>query len=105
MKPEKQPTVYMLASRRHGTLYIGVTSDLCSRISAHKQGVVEGFTKCYGVKILVWFQTFDSMDEAIRREKQLKEWQRGWKIELIEKQNPIWLDLYTKACGYTDPTP
>ena len=105
MKPEKQPTVYILASSRHGTLYIGVTSDLCSRISAHKQGLIEGFTKTYGVKMLVWFLTFDSMDDAIRREKQLKEWQRGWKIELIEKQNPTWRDLYSEACGYTDPTP
>ena len=105
MKPEKQPTVYILASRRHGTLYVGVTSGLCSRVSAHKQGLIEGFTKRYSVKMLVWFQSFDSMDDAIRREKQLKEWQRGWKIELIEKQNPTWRDLYSEACGYTDPTP
>jgi putative endonuclease len=96
---EKQPAVYILASRRHGTLYIGVTSDLCSRIVAHKEGRIPGFTARYGVKQLVWFQYFNSMDEAIRREKQMKEWRRGWKIELIETSNPTWCDLFEDTCG------
>ena len=104
MEREKHPTVYILASRRHGTLYIGVTSNLCSRVSDHKQGRIPGFTKKYGVKMLVWHESLGTMDDAIRREKQLKEWQRGWKIELIEKLNPTWRDLYTEVCGYSDPT-
>jgi putative endonuclease len=103
MTQEKFPAVYLLASRRHGTLYIGVTSDLCSRVSAHKQGLIDGFTRKYGVKMLVWYQNFDTMNEAIHREKQMKEWRRGWKIELIEKQNPVWIDLYTEVCGYIEP--
>jgi putative endonuclease len=103
LKEEKQPAVYILASRRHGTLYIGVTSNLCNRVSSHKQGLAEGFTKRYGVKMLVWFQEFASMEDAIRREKQLKEWRRAWKIELIEKLNPTWLDLFGEVCGLTDP--
>jgi putative endonuclease len=77
MREDKVPAVYILASKRHGTLYIGVTSDLCSRIAAHKQGTVPGFTRKYSVKIFVWYELLGSMDEAIRREKQLKEWQRG----------------------------
>ena len=95
----KLPTVYILASARHGTLYIGVTSDLCSRIGAHKDGKISGFTAKYGVKQLVWFGHFDTMQDAIRREKQLKEWKRGWKIELIEKLNPLWCDLFDETCG------
>jgi putative endonuclease len=100
---EKNPTVYLLASKRHGTLYCGVTSDLCSRISLHKQGYYSGFTKKYDVKMLVWHNEFPSMEEAIRREKQIKEWQRAWKIELIEKMNPTWRDLYEEHCGLLDP--
>jgi putative endonuclease len=96
---EKQPAVYIVASKRHGTLYIGVTSDLCSRIAAHKAGSIEGFTKKYGVKQLVWFEYHDSMEAAIQREKKLKEWQRGWKITLIEKINPTWRDLFEETCG------
>ena len=96
---EKSPCVYIVASRRHGTIYIGVTSDLCSRIRQHKVGEYEGFTKDYGIKMLVWFENFGSMQEAIKREKQLKEWQRGWKITLIEKLNPMWLDLFDEQCG------
>lgn len=96
---EKVPCVYILASKRHGTLYIGVTGDLCSRIRDHKLGTIEGFTKRYNVKLLVWFELFGSMEEAIKREKQMKEWQRGWKIELIEKMNPVWTDLYDEQCG------
>ncbi len=96
---EKQPAVYILASRRHGTLYTGVTSDLCSRIAAQKDGQIPGFTKQYGVKLLMWFEYFDSMEAAIRREKQIKEWRRAWKINLIEKLNPMWRDLFEDTCG------
>ncbi|WP_119390473.1 GIY-YIG nuclease family protein [Taklimakanibacter lacteus] len=99
MREEKVPAVYILASKRHGTLYVGVTSDLCSRIAAHKQGSIPGFTRKYKVKMLVWYEFPGSMEEAIRREKQLKEWQRGWKVELIENLNPIWRDLFEEMCG------
>jgi putative endonuclease len=99
MRDEKVPAVYILASGRHGTLYIGVTSDLCSRIAAHKDRSIAGFTKKYGVDLLVWYEYLGSMEEAIRREKQLKEWRRGWRIELIEKLNPIWRDLFEELCG------
>lgn len=86
--------VYMLASRRHGTLYIGVTSDLLARIAQHRQGVHDGFTKRYGVKRLVWIEWHDSIEAAIHREKRLKEYPRAWKINLIERDNREWLDLY-----------
>jgi putative endonuclease len=89
-----QPCVYMLASQRNGTLYIGVTSDLIKRIGEHKSNLAESFTKPYQVHQLVWYETTESMESAITREKQLKEWQRKWKIELIEKSNPYWNDLY-----------
>ena len=97
MREEIQPAVYILASRRNGTLYIGVTSDICSRIAQHRDGSIPGFTKTYDVKILVWFQYFDSMADAIQRE-QLKEWKRVWKLELIESSNSDWRDLYGEAC-------
>ena len=96
---ERQPAVYVMASKRHGTLYIGVTSDICSRANSRKAGEIPGFTKHYGVKQLVRFQYFESMDNAIRREKQMKEWRRAWKIELIEKSNPAWRDLHEETCG------
>ncbi|MFZ5677426.1 MAG: GIY-YIG nuclease family protein [Pseudomonadota bacterium] len=99
MREERVPAVYILASKRYGTLYIGVTSDLCSRIAAHKEGTIPGFTRRYGVKFLVWYELLGSMEEAIKREKQLKEWRRDWKIELIEKLNPAWRDLYEETCG------
>ncbi len=99
MRAEIQPAVYILASRRNGTLYIGVTSDLCSRIAQHKDGSIPGFTKKYDVKILVWYQYFDAMAEAIKREKQMKEWKRDWKIKLIQSSNPDWRDLYAETCG------
>ena len=86
--------VYMMASRRHGTLYIGVTSDLISRVVQHRDGALEGFTKRYGVKRLVWFEPHDFMTEAIRREKALKKYKRDWKINLIERENPGWNDLF-----------
>ena len=90
----KQPCVYILASKRNGTLYTGVTSDLVQRVWQHKNGVVEGFTKRYGVDLLVWFELHETMASAIAREKAIKEWQRAWEIELIEKSNPTWRDLY-----------
>ena len=90
----KQPCVYLLASRRNGTLYTGVTSDVVQRVWQHKNDVVEGFTKRYGVHTLVWFEIHETMASAIAREKAIKEWKRAWKVELIEKNNPTWRDLY-----------
>lgn len=89
-----QPAVYILASKRNGTLYIGVTSDLRKRIWDHREGVVEGFTKKYAVHMLVYYELFTDMYSAITREKRLKKWRRAWKIRLIEKQNPRWDDLW-----------
>lgn len=89
-----QPCVYILTSQRNGTLYIGVTSDLTKRVWEHQSDVVEGFTKQYQVHTLVWYEVHESMESAITREKQLKEWRRQWKVELIEKSNPYWNDLY-----------
>ena len=90
----RQPCVYILASRRNGTLYVGVTSDLVKRVWEHKSDIVEGFTERYSVHILVWFEQHDTMESAISREKAIKEWKRRWKLELIEQQNPEWRDLY-----------
>jgi putative endonuclease len=90
----KQPAVYILASERNGTLYIGVTSDLVKRIWEHKKNLIKGFTKRYSVHHLVWYELHDSMNFAIEREKNIKEWKRAWKIKLIEKNNPNWNDLY-----------
>jgi putative endonuclease len=89
----KQPCVYILASRRYGTLYIGVTSDLISRLYQHRTGEVKGFTSRYAVHRLARFEQFATMYEAIAREKQLKRWHRQWKINLIESENPDWHDL------------
>ena len=91
---EKQPAVYILASKRNGTLYIGVTSDLKKRAWEHKDDAVEGFTKRYGVHNLVYYQLHGDIPSAITREKQMKKWNRAWKLELIEKQNPDWKDLW-----------
>ncbi len=90
----KQFSVYIVASRRNGTLYIGVTSDLVARIWQHKTKAVAGFTARYGCDRLVYFEMLDSAEAAITREKQMKEWRRAWKIALIEEANPDWLDLY-----------
>lgn len=90
----KQPAVYILGSKRNGTLYIGVTSDLKKRGWEHKNDFVDGFTKRYGVHRLVYYELHADMASAITREKQLKKWNRSWKIELIEKQNPGWTDLW-----------
>ena len=86
-------------SRRNGTLYVGVTSDLMKRVWEYKNGVVEGFTKRYGVHILVWYELHQTMESAIAREKILKEWKRRWKLELIERGNPQWHDLYPALLG------
>ncbi len=86
--------VYILASKRNGTLYIGVTSDLIKRVWEHKQKLADGFTKKYDVSVLVYFEKTSDVKEAIKREKQLKAWKRDWKLKLIEKDNPIWKDLY-----------
>ena len=91
---EKQPAVYILASKRNGTLYIGVTSDLTKRVWEHKNGMVEGFTKRYNVHRLVWYEIHESMESALTREKRMKEWKRAWKLELPEGANPEWEDLY-----------
>jgi putative endonuclease len=90
----KQPCVYLLASRRNGTLYVGVTSDVVKRVWEHKENLIDGFTKRYGVHTLVWYELHESMEAAIQREKAIKEWKRRWKVELIEKTNPQWRDLY-----------
>ncbi len=89
-----QPAVYILASKRNGTLYIGVTSDLVKRIWEHRNDMVEGFTKRYGVHQLVWYELHENIASAIRREKRLKGWKRAWKLQLIENTNPNWQDLY-----------
>ncbi len=86
--------MYILASQRNGTLYVGVTSGLVKRTYEHRTGAVPGFTKTYGVKRLVYFEEFERIEDAILREKQVKRWKRSWKIELIEKDNPDWRDLW-----------
>lgn len=91
-----QPCVYILASKRNGTLYIGVTSDLLKRVWEHKNDFVDGFTKEHGVHRLVWYELHATMESAIAREKALKNWHRAWKIRIIEENNPEWLDLYEK---------
>jgi putative endonuclease len=87
-------SVYMLASKRYGTLYIGVTGDLGRRIHEHREKLTPGFTSRYGVHRLVWYETYDDPRDAIAREKALKTWRRDWKIRLIEDVNPLWQDLY-----------
>ncbi|MCK5241551.1 GIY-YIG nuclease family protein [bacterium] len=96
----KQPCVYILASQRNGTLYVGVTSDLIRRVWEHKNGLVEGFTKRYAVHDLVWYEVHETMESAIGREKAIKEWKRNWKLEMIEKGNPDWKDIYNELTGF-----
>ena len=86
--------VYMMANRRNGTIYTGVSSDLIARVYAHREGLIEGFTKRHGCKLLVWFERHEDLQEARRRELQIKEWKRAWKIRLIEERNLEWNDLY-----------
>ncbi len=93
---ERQPCVYLLASRRNGTLYVGVTSNLPARIWQHRNNAVEGFTRQHHVHDLVWFELHETMGSAITREKAIKAWKRVWKIGLIEKSNPYWRDLYAE---------
>ncbi len=91
---EKGGFVYIMASGRNGTLYIGVTADLVKRVWQHRNGTADGFTKRYGCNLLVWFEQFGDVELAIRREKQMKEWQRLWKLRVIEEMNPDWNDLF-----------
>ena len=99
--------VYIMANRRNGTIYVGVTSDLVKRVWEHRNGVVPGFTKKYGCKLLVWFEAHDDLQEARRRELQMKEWNRAWKVRLIEERNLDWDDLYPTlfGVGSADPGP
>ena len=94
MKTQKTYNVYINASKKNGTLYIGVTSNLKKRIYEHKEGLVDSFTKKYKIDKLVYFETTTDVNSAILREKQMKKWKREWKINLIEKENPCWIDLY-----------
>jgi putative endonuclease len=87
-------SVYILANKRNGTLYVGSTSNLAQRVYAQKNDLVEGFTKKYGLHMLVYYETSESYEGALQRERQIKEWKRQWKIELIENYNPAWNDLY-----------
>jgi len=103
----KYYSVYILASQQNGTLYIGMTGDLLARVEQHKQGAHEGFTKKYGVKKLVYYEIHTDPSKAITREKQMKKWKRNWKIELIEKMNPYWRDLFRDLVSgkHFDPLP
>ena len=95
---QKPAYIYILASKKNGALYVGVTTDLVKRIHEHKTGAADGFTKDLSIKRLVYFEIFDDVSTAIAREKTLKKWRRQWKINLIEKDNPDWNDLYTEIC-------
>ena len=95
----KQPAVYILATGKRGTLYIGVTSNLIARTWQHREHVVEGFTKRYDVTNLVWYELHGTMDTAILREKQLKKWNREWKLRLVQEFNPEWRDLWDDIVG------
>lgn len=92
--------VYILSNKPKGTIYIGVTSDLVKRVYQHKHELTEGFTKKYKIKSLVYYEVFEDVEQAILREKRLKRWRRAWKDELIQKENPQWLDLYSKVLGF-----
>jgi putative endonuclease len=94
-----QPSVYIMTNQRNGTLYIGVTSSLIQRVWQHKHGVIEGFTKKYGLHVLVWYELHATMESAITREKALKFWKRIAKLRIIEQMNPDWLDLYPEITG------
>lgn len=102
---DKQPAVYILTSRRNGTLYTGVTSNLIKRVWEHKNDVIPGFTQRYGVHSLVWFEFHPTMVSAINREKHIKEWKREWKLNLIEKVNKNWDDLYESLMSGFRPAP
>ncbi len=91
--------VYLMASRRNGTLYLGATSDLIKRVHQHKTAAADGFTKQYQVDRLVWFEQHESALSMVTRERQLKEWKRAWKVDLVETLNPMWRDLYGEILG------
>jgi putative endonuclease len=91
--------VYIMASRRNGTLYIGVTNDLVRRVYEHREGLGDGFTKRHGVKTLVYFEIFEEIEQAIQREKTMKRWIRAWKLNQIERDNPTWRDLWEDICA------
>lgn len=95
----KQPAIYMLASSRKGTLYVGVTSNLIARIWQHREHQVDGFSKQYDVTRLVWYELTEYMNSALQREKQIKKWNRAWKVRLIEGTNPDWKDLWPAVIG------
>jgi putative endonuclease len=95
----KQPAIYILASKRNGVLYCGVTSDLFARVGVHKQDLIEGFTKKYGVHRLVYYEMHETMEAAIVRETRIKKWNRAWKVRLIEQMNPEWRDLFDERAG------
>ena len=99
MLDQRQFFGYILASRKHGTLYIGVTNDLVRRVREHRDGLLAGFTRKYGVKHLVYYEAYQDVCDAIYREKSLKEWRRDWKIALIEQFNPEWTDLHPGLAG------
>ena len=99
MQRNLQPAVYIVANKRNGAIYTGVTSDLPKRTWEHREGVVEGFTKRYGCKLLVWYELHSTMEYAIAREKQVKAGSRKKKLALIEAQNPQWRDLFAEICG------
>ncbi len=99
MHPNFQPAVYIMASKRNGTIYVGVTSDLPKRVFQHREGAADGFTKRYGCKLLVWYKVHSTMEYAIAREKQLKGGSRKRKLALIEGGNPQWKDLFAEVCG------
>jgi putative endonuclease len=100
---KKQPCVYILTSRKHGTLYTGVTSDLTQRLYQHRAKTTDGFTARHNISLLVWFEMHETMEAAILREKRIKKWNRDWRIRLIEEENPDWLDLAT-SLGF-EPLP
>jgi putative endonuclease len=99
----KQPCVYILASKRNGTLYVGVTGDLIRRVWQHRAGEIGGFTKEYNVHRLVYAEFHETMEAAILREKRVKKWRRAWKLALIERDNPMWRDLYDEYLGSPGP--
>jgi len=101
---DRQYFVSLLASKPYGTLYVGVTNDLIRRIAEHKDGLVAGFTKKHGVKMLVWYERYGDVNDAIAREKKLKKWRRDWKTNLIEHDNPHWIDLYPAPIGHGSRT-
>ena len=96
---DRQPCVYLLASGRNGTLYLGVTSNLVQRVWQHRTSAVDGFSARYDVHLLVWFEVHDTMASAIAREKRIKKWRRAWKADLIESANPYWRDLWSEIIG------